>query len=70
MTGNVGAPYMVEKLKQIRKENRISIKKLSNNLGYHRNAISFWEHGHNQPSLGAFLSWAQTLGYRVELTKD
>lgn len=57
-------------LKNERKINRkLTLDKLSKISGYTAQAISQWENGTRSPGIKTLIDWANSLGYKLTITK-
>ncbi len=54
-----------EKLKQLRKDEKLTIVELSKRIGYSKSIISYWENGIKEPTLSAIKTIANYFGVTI-----
>ena len=61
------AEFIIDDLRNLRREQNINYEKLSKIIGTSPKAIEHWERKITQPTLSNFCRWAEALGYELDL---
>lgn len=56
-------------LKEARKSKKLTLEDLGAITGYSGSAISYWEIGSRAPCIQSLIDWANSLGYKLTITK-
>jgi transcriptional regulator with XRE-family HTH domain len=66
ITLSVPAEVLGERLRRARRAAGLSTSEMASELGIHRNMISRWENGRDQPKRMVLLAWAMRCGVPLE----
>lgn len=58
------------KIKELRKENKLSQMKLSDITGYHWRTIQQWENGKAVPLVSAWIDAVEAMGYEIKIERS